>query len=146
MNTIEESKYYLRENFEKGCSCPSCGQHVRMWKKSLISSAVADLIRLVSKYKGKPIHINEFTQQRSNFYTLSYWGLISPGNTEHSEDKKTSGEWIPTQKGIDFVNKKSVLQKYALTYNNKVICFEGKNIDIITALGNKFNYQELING
>jgi hypothetical protein len=52
--------------------------------------------------------------------------------------------WHPTSDGIAFAQKKIIVPKYVLTENNVVIGFEGPNIDILTALGNKFDYGALI--
>ncbi len=145
--TIKEAKELLRSGWEKGVKCPCCGQLVRKWNKPLIGTAVADLIRLVRIYedKGEPIHISSFTAQRSNFYTLSYWGLIEKGEIEVDAKKRSSGYWVPTQQGIDFVHRKKRVLSIAETYNNILVGFSGKGVDVKEALGKKFDYEELMN-
>ena len=142
--TLEEAKQFLRENWEEGADCPCCTQKVKLWKKPLIGTAVADLIRLTKLWEknGVPAHISEFTDQRSNFYTLIYWGFITKGEVDNK--KRSSGYWVPTQKGGDFVEKKITVPSIAATYNNKLIRLMGKDIDVVKALGKKFDYEELM--
>ena len=60
--------------------------------------------------------------------------------------KKTSGLWRPTLAGLDFVDNKIMVPSYCKLYNNKEYGFSPETINIIDALGKKFDYNELING
>ncbi len=133
-------------NANSGYICKCCGSFCKVYRKPLIGSAVADLIRLVKHYtiRGEAVHINEFTKQRSNFYTLSYWGFIEKGDVIVDEKKRSSGYWKPTIKGIEFVNNHITANSVAETYNNKLIKLSGEKIDVITALGKKFDYKKLM--
>lgn len=146
--TVEEAQAYINENREEGVECPCCGHKSKVWEKPLIGTAVADLIRLVRFWEknGVPAHISEFTTQRSNFYTLSYWGLIMKGEVEVDNKKRSSGYWVPTIKGGDFVEGKITIPSIAATYNNKLVEFRGRQIGVKEALGKKFNYEELMKG
>lgn len=117
-------------------------------EKPLIGTAVADLIRLTRMWdkNGVPVHISQFTDQRSNFYTLVYWGLIAKGEVEIDKKKRSSGYWVPTVKAGQFVNGEIEIPSVAATYNNKLIRLTGKMVDVKEALGKKFNYEELMNG
>ena len=58
---------------------------------------------------------------------------------------KSHGLWRITDKGISFVlNTSHVCEKVKL-YNNQAWGFDGSLINIKQALGNKFDYSELIN-
>ena len=144
--TLEEAKQYLRDNWIEGAECPCCKQKVKLWSKPLIGTAVADLIRLNKLWQknGVAVHISEFTKQRSNFYTLVYWGFIVKGDVEIDGKKRSSGYWLPTIKGGKFIDNEVTVQSYADTYNNKVIRFTGKQIGVKEALGKKFDYEELM--
>ena len=126
--------------------CDHCGAKHIYYKKPLIGVAVAELIKLYRLWKieNQSIHINRFSKQRSNFYTLKYWGLII--GSEKVEGKRTAGLWGITQKGIDFVQNHIEIPSYAITINNACVQFTGENINVITALKKKFDYDELING
>ena len=140
---LDDIRRYIKENRRDGVDCPACDQSAKEWKKSVISTAVADLIRLVRLFKGKPIHISKFTKQRSNFYTLLYWDLIVPASNTDSS-KRAAGLWSPTQKGIGFVYHKVQIEKYVYTYDNVPTEFEGPLISVQEALRHHFDYRELM--
>jgi hypothetical protein len=125
--------------------CPKCGQRVRVWKKSIISTAVASLCRLVAMYRGEALHHDEFTVllKDRNFSQLKLWGLVETAENRDPA-KRASGKWHPTEKGIEFVAERRVVPKFVVTMNNVVERFEGPNIGVRGALGARFDYQELI--
>ncbi len=132
----------------KGFTCKCCGSFCKTYHKPLIGSAAADLIRLVKEYNkiGEAVHISWFTKQRSNFYTLSYWGLIEKGEVEIDKKKRSSGYWKPTEKGVLFVNNQLEIPSIAQTYNNKLVTLSGNKMNIIQALKKQFDYQKLMEG
>lgn len=144
--TIAQAKSYLKENHEKGVKCPCCDQMVKLYHIKLGSNMAMFLISLVNLYQtyNRPIHYKECKFESRNYPFLQHWGLAHT-NISETPDKKTSGLWMPTERGINFVNKMIKIQSTALIYNNKCFGFEGENITIEEALGNKFNYNELVN-
>jgi hypothetical protein len=53
--------------------------------------------------------------------------------------------WKPTELGIKFVKNEINLPKHIFLYNNKFLKFSDEKINVIEALGDKFNYDELMN-
>jgi len=156
METIEEAKDYLRNNYKKGCTCPACGQFVKLYKRKLNSSMARSLILLYRKSKSNPdveyYHIYndllgvDFGIGGSELSKLKYWGMVDelekdPDNTK----SRTSGYWKITEKGKRFVKGELTVQKYVLLYNGELRGFEGDQINIRNSLGNKFDYIELMN-
>ena len=125
--------------------CPYCGQRVRVWKKALISTAVASLVQLVRRYEGEAIHHDDFAVllKDRNFSQLKLWGLNEPA-ANNDPAKRTSGKWHPTDKGIEFAVGRRVVPKYVVTKANRVVRFDGPYIGVREAIGAKFNYRELI--
>lgn len=125
--------------------CPRCGGRIRVWKKALISTAVASLCRLVSMYRGEALHHDEFTVllKDRNFSQLKLWVLVEP-EENRDQAKRASGKWHPTERGIEFVAERLVVPKFVVTMNNIVERFEGPNIGVREALGNRFDYRALI--
>ena len=125
--------------------CECCGQTVRIWKKPLISTAVASLCRLVKMYDGGPIHMDDFTAKASdrNFSQLKLWDLIVPARKDDPK-KRGSGKWVPTIKGKSFANGEIEIMKHVVTKGNKVVRFEGPKIGIRKALGSHFDYRTLM--
>jgi len=124
--------------------CQCCGAKIKVWKKPLIGIAIVELIKLYNLYisTNHPVHISQFSKQRSNFYTLRYWGLIV--GSAKVEGKRTAGLWRPTEKGIDFIQNRISIPSHAITKNNVLIKLTGDKKNVIEALGKKFNYDELI--
>ena len=131
---------FLNEN--NICSC--CGARIKVWRKPLIGIAVVELIKLYKesvRNNNQSVHINVFSKQRSNFYTLKYWGMIE--GSEKVEGKRTAGMWKPTTKGIQFLLGNLSIPSHVETLNNKVVRFSGDNVFVRDVLGKKFNYDEL---
>lgn len=125
--------------------CPKCGQLVRTWKKHLVSTAVASLCRLVAMYDGVPLHHDDFTVllKDRNFSQLRLWGLVEPsGNGDPT--KRSSGRWVPTRHGIEFVRGEAQVRRYVVTKHNHIQRFEGGLIGVREALGTRFDYRELL--
>lgn len=125
--------------------CPCCGHVERVWRKNIVSTAAASLVRLVLIYEDEYLHLDQFTvlAKDRNFSQLYLWGLAMPKKNQDSA-KRASGMWRPTKKGIDFVYKKITLPKYIITRSNQVLRFEGHQVDIINVLGQKFDYATLL--
>lgn len=156
MQTIEEAKQYLRDNYKKGVICPVCTQTVRLWKWKMNSEMAFYLIKLnnLCKKEERFYHIKEIYSEDNysghfsggHFAKLAHWDLIEEMEKDPERtEKRTSGKWIITQKGKDFAeNRINVFERVKL-FNQKRYGYEGKEITIQQALGNKFNYTELKN-
>lgn len=80
-----------------------------------------------------------------DFSKLENWSLIERRDHESGEDgKKSSGIWRITAAGYKFIVEGSKVQKHACIYNGTVLGFDGGEIDIIDALGEKFDYNVLM--
>lgn len=154
MKTIVEAKEHLRESWKEGTDCPCCGQHVQLYDYKLFATSAFALMKLYSLSEERPdiyFHISEYAEaskgspRAPHFAELRFWGLIS--KQENSDPtKKSSGYWCITQKGREFVEGKILLPSRILVYNNKFQGFSDKasSIPIQEALGNKFDYAELM--
>ena len=145
--TIAQAKQVLRDNFIKGIECPCCGQFVKKYPRKLNAQMARGLISLyhLSKNKTYPIHIHQIFNNRhpADFAKLKYWKLIKEGKNEDS-DKRTSGKWFITYKGIQFIKGEIQIPKYVDLYNDKALGFSTEMTTIKDALGNKFDYAELM--
>jgi len=82
--------------------------------------------------------------QNSHDWTLlKYWGLLEPCDGKMM-DGSSNGFYYITKDGIDFVNSRAFLNKYVILFNKKFLGFDGDIINIEDALGDKFNYRELM--
>ena len=151
LNTVDEAKKYLRQNYEKGTECPCCNQFVKLYKRKITSSMARCLINLVQKFDKTKDYVwyeDIFSVLRiygGDFSKLQYWGLIeNKPKDEDGKDTRSSGFWKPTLQGIQFVIGTLKVPKYALVYNNKVQGFSPNKESVEDALGSKYSYNEVM--
>jgi hypothetical protein len=149
MESLVEGKQFLKENIRKGVKCPCCGQTAKLYSRKVNSGMVLFLIGLyrLTKRDGRQFYPNTAVFKEMNlsvksldYSILKHFGLIAE-NINTDTKKKKSGEWILTDIGISFTERKTKIQENVLIYNNKVIGFEGKNI-LISEVSD-FNYEDL---
>jgi len=147
-NTIGEAKAFLKEHFEDGSICPCCGQIVKLYNRKLNSVMSRMLIKLSHLPEGfnhvSKIQESISTTGTNDFSKLLHWNMVEQQSNEDPA-RKTSGNWRITQKGKDFVNMKISVPKYCKIYNTKKLGMSLDQISISESLGNKFNYQKLMN-
>ena len=147
--TIIDSKKYLRKNYVHGVSCPSCGQLVKLYKRKLNSGMARVLVELYLNKDNGAMHVKEYLRTNKlknnhDWTLLSYWGLITTV-VEDINRSKESGYWNITLKGIQFVEDKINVHKHVLIYNKRFTGFSPDYISIYEALGDHFDYKELMN-
>ncbi len=151
--SLEGAKNYLRENWEKGCSCPACGQHVQLYKRKLNSGMAVTLIYIYIQDKkvGDFIQVKDHLRQMKyknnhDWALLKYWGLIEEKERDESEDQKNSGYWKITESGKAFAENKISLPKHIYLYNGKRYKMnqDSETITITQAMGEHFSYNELM--
>ena len=145
----------LRRRLEAGHreSCPLCDQHCKYYRRRLNSIMAQGLISLVIQARSSPgdwVHVEAITLQGrevvvmgGSFALLAHWRLIEPMRNDDT-DKRCSGWWRPTDRGIAFAERRSVEPASGLFYNNSVLEWSEDQIDIADALGSKFNYADLM--
>jgi hypothetical protein len=142
----EDTKAFLRANYEKGCRCPACDQHVKLYKRPLGAGMARSLI-LISKGPkidaGGWVDIKSIDVRGGDYAKLRYWGLIEQ-RANDDEKKKDSGLWRVTQKGLKFINDQVRVPSHAHVYNDKVRAFSDVDVNIRQALGKSFDYSELM--
>lgn len=150
--TLESAKQYLRDNYEKGCRCPACGQNVKLYPR-LLSSSMAYALILIDKHTrdGKFRHIeNHFKELdipssiRGDFAKLVYWGLIEKYQQQREDGSNRNGYYRITEKGSDFVKGKISVVDRMFVYNQQIQGYGKDEITIFDALRNKFDYNDLM--
>ncbi len=146
----ERDRQHIQDHWRKGLNCVTCKQLVKLWPQSLHSKQGSWLIALCKEYErtGDWVGIKEFNHKTKmlggDYAKLRYWDLVEQhDNTD--EDKRASGLWRPTAKGIQFYRNQITVPKTVATYDGVPRAFIGDNVNIIQVLGKKFSYQELLN-
>lgn len=134
---------------ENGCNCPVCDQNVKIYQRPINSTMARQLIHGYMLYGiGQWFHHSEMNINRSgtgDFAKLENWGLIKGKYHCAGEDgKKTSGLWAITQKGAEFARNEITVPKYAILYNQTLLELTGDQISIKDALGEKFDYLNIM--
>ena len=147
MNLAEAQKQ-VRDGWRKGTRCPCCGQMVKLYRRKMYAAVIRDLIGLYHRRHDHFHHVSTFCYNKKSgggdFAKLRYWGLIEEKTEPGNPFKRKSGYWKITEIGIAFVENRAFCPQYVLVYNQRARYFEGENIDIEQALGEQFNYQELM--
>lgn len=150
--TLPQARAIVKANREDGITCPCCDQFAKVYKRTITSTMARWLIMLVklSEEDHRYFSVSEpwslaINKGTGDVAKLAVWGLIeSKPKDEDDTVRKTSGNWRPTSKGFQFVYNQTRIPKYALIYNATLIGYDGFEISIGTALGQKFNYTELM--
>jgi len=150
--TLSQARNLVNESRDVGLVCPCCDQFAKVYRRTITSTMARWLINLVKNFEEErryfsvsepwSLNINKGT---GDVAKLAMWGLIeSKPKDKNDTVRKTSGNWRPTLKGFQFVYNQTRIPKYALIYNATLIGYDGFEISIGTALGQKFNYTELM--
>lgn len=124
-----------------------------MYERRIYSSMAAALIYFYRNFDPTKFHHKRdllknndlaTTLGGGDFAKLSYWGLIEEKPKEESEDKRTSGYWKISQRGIDFLGAKLRIPSHVRIYDGKVFGFTGDQVLVTDCLGKKFSYAELM--
>lgn len=147
-DTIQAGKVWLRSKLDKGADCPLCGQRAQLYKRKINSGAARGLITMWHMYGQQWGHLPStanLARLGGEFSRLALWGLVEEA-TEKREDGGRAGYWRITDAGVEFIKGRKSLPTYALVYNGKRRGFDGPSVTIQDALGDKFNYAELMDG
>lgn len=152
--SLKEAKDWLRQRVADGDHCPCCNQYAKIYKRRLYSSMAACLLVLYRLAgDGRWVHKKELTKHPTlggsfgggDFAKLSYWGLVEERPKDEDADKKTSGWWRISDRGIQFAQDRIQMSEYVVLYDGRALRFEGKAISLKECLGDKFSYSALMN-
>lgn len=138
-------------NRSDGYRCPCCNQFVKEYARKLNSSMARVLILIYQSGNTDFFHVEDFLKSlnrgdlRADFHKLRYWGLLKKKVENREDGSARNGFYKITPMGIMFVEGKIGVPEKILVFNNEFKGYEGSEISIIHALGNKFSYSELMN-
>jgi len=146
ITTIEEAKKFLNDNFEEGTNCPCCTQNVKQYKVKLTGGMASVLIKFYKEREKGWLHpIKDFKTINGDYAKLRHWGLLRKNENNTDPSVKASGLWAITIAGISFIEGDCLVPEKVKLFNNQFYGYSGEQITIRQALGNKFNYEELMN-
>jgi len=148
---LGEARALLGEQAEDGVECPCCGQFAKVYKRKINSGMAWSLIWLVREHLETKDWVDvqkqapRFVMANREMGKLIHWGLAVTKSHDGTR-KKNSGLWRPTEKGIDFVFDEVTVPTRVHLYNNTVVGSDDELMSIRDALGDKFDYRELMSG
>jgi hypothetical protein len=143
--TIQDGvDYVVRIANNGGGECPCCRQRVQMYDRQINSSMAQTLIKFhqVNGMEWGHLRASDHSREGSK---LRHWGLIENEKILRPDGGR-SGWWRITATGRSFVLGELRVPKTVWIYDNELmrVDYSEGTIDIRDALGNNFNYSELM--
>jgi len=145
--TLGEAREWLSENVDEGALCPCCNQHAKIYTRKLNAGMARTLIWIVQN-TGPEQWIDmsrapKFIHKNREHGKLTHWGLLEAKPNEDGT-KKDSGVWRATPSGRTFVQGVVSARSHVHLYDNEALGFADTKVTIQDALGEKFDFQELM--
>lgn len=143
-DAVEYVAKYVHDRRDKGVHCPGCEQFAKVYRRKVNSGMARSLIAMYRAGGTTWVDVTEVTDRRSREEgKLAYWGLVEEF-PEGREDGGRAGMWRVTNLGRSFVLGHTSVPQTAEVYNGVCLRTYGPKTSITTALGDKFNYAELM--
>lgn len=132
-----------------GYRCECCGSFVKAYKRSFNGNMAVALLLLYKFNMRGFVKVEDFLlkngQKRcGDFSYLTHFGLLEKKVADRKDGSPRNGYYRITPAGIDFAaNRTTVAAKFIMA-QGKCTGFEGEQINIIQALGKKFDYNQLM--
>lgn len=154
--TAKKMQDTFRRELRAGTNCPCCGQFAKIYKRKFNSGMARSIISFYKKslWKQGWIHVlkeMDFGKRKGKFYVngdygnLTAWELIEAKKEVAEDGNPSSGYYRITDVGKQFACGQIQIPKYTYHYNGEVLDRGSEEVvTIYQALGDKFNYQELM--
>ena len=151
--TVGEAREELLQHVADGTHCPCCEQYVKQYKRKLNVGMARFLILLAKKSSGQNpwLYVVDIFKNDDHphpirwgdYGKLRFWGLVE-SKDDLGKGGKSAGYWRITEKGYQFLMGEIRVFKHIYSLNNKLVGFSSETIDIHDALGEHFDYYELM--
>lgn len=144
--SLAAAQQLLHANLRDGINCPCCGRFAKVYRRKINASMARALILL--HHADGWVHLFSYLTERgcqhSDAALLRHWGFIEARGDERADGNPHSGVYRITLEGTDFAYGNTAAPRYVLLYNDTVQGFSDEETDVWEALGDKFNYRELM--
>lgn len=145
--TSSELDFWKRLNAGESLACPCCRRFSKIYTRKIHTGIALQLIQFYRLGGHEDyVHSSKLVAPGASgvgdFSKAKYWGLIE-GKEKTDDAKKSSGYWKLTKKGVNYV-RGNVSLPGALIFDDNIIGYTQEHETIQQALGEKFNYQELM--
>ena len=144
--TLGAAREWLRHRVDEGATCPCCTQFAKVYRRKINAGMAHALIHMYRHAQTEWFYLPDITSrwQGRDEAGLRYWALIEELQ-EKREDGGRAGWWRITPLGHRFVLREVRVPKYARVYDGRCLSLTGEPVSITDALGDKFDYDELMN-
>jgi hypothetical protein len=159
MNLFGESVTEARKRLLEGVTqgeivfCPCCDKRVTVYHRKLNAGMAWCLIWLVREWKRtndwvslKEDDVPDAVQAHREVHKLRFWKLIEAGS-HYTMTERTQALWKPTIEGLNFVSDLNIrVPSHMDICNNRKVRATETTVNIVEALGDRFDYPELMGG
>lgn len=150
--SLGDVRELLRRHREEGVVCPCCDQLAKSYWRKLYSRMARWLVWLMQEYEKRPrwLHVDEpgslaLRGPGGDHAKLLYWYLVeSLPHHGVSSEKRDSGLWRPTASGMRFAKGEIRVPSHVHLYDGKLLGYSQETITIQDALGEHYDYAELM--
>lgn len=150
--TLKEAQDQMIKDMRAGTKCPACDRFAKIYPRTFNSGmAVAMIVLCRSTTPGEwkkwePLMLKAGYSTRSHGLT-KHWNLSEQQEKDPENTKvKTSGVWRLTDEGRAFAEGRLSVPQSKLIFRDQVIFESTEKVDIRGALGEKVDYEKLMNG
>lgn len=155
-DSLEDAKLFVQQNLRTGCICPTCGQLAKVYRRTLHATMAHALCLIYCYFREHPehtwLHIPEFLVRMKGNSTvaggdvakLRYWGVIERASGHRADGNDKLGRYSITETGRSFVEGKIAVPRYVYIHNQLLLNLSEETVTIQQALGQRFNYADLI--
>ena len=140
---------------EDGTDCFACGRYTKLYKRTMTSAAALWMIKLyrINGAEGRefvymPPKLKEIggTASQGGYGNLGqHWELVDRKTGRREDGSTRIGFWRLNDDGRAFVLGDLLVPKHAHIYDNRVFDFDGPPWSIYDALGEDFDYNDVMN-
>jgi hypothetical protein len=143
--TVRDAQKWLAEHVEEGVNCPVCHQRAKIYRRNIHATMAATAVKMYRHGGAREfIHTADLPGDTHEASELSWWGLIEEEKIRRPDGGR-AGYWCLTPLGRQWVLGLAHVQRYAHVYDGNVLSHSGGPVSVHDALGEKFNYWELMN-
>ena len=147
---LREVREMVLGSVATGIICPCCLRWAKEYNRKLNSGMAASLCWLYRQRRKGWVDVAngpKYILKSREIGKLEHWGLVQrKPHKEGDQGKKFSGFWRITEMGERFVKGLTVEPSHVVLYANVLQDVSDKLTTIIEALGDKFDYNELMEG
>ena len=140
---------WMEPQLKEGVECPCCYKMCRIYGRKLNTGMAYLMVRVYQESPNDWVRISRLAHINSpelgivngDFTYLPHWGLLEP---KPRDGGKSSGLWGLTYLGRKFGEGFRTVPHRIFLLNNKCVGMSEEQTDIQSALGDEFDYDELM--